>query len=54
MKTLSNIFTAILCAFLLWVGLSWVDIVSDNLSQAPNHSDLNAFVLLVNFAEEEN
>lgn len=54
MKNLSNIFTAIMCAFLLWLGVSWIDVVSDNLSTDPQHSNINAFVLLVDFMEEEN
>ena len=52
MKTLSYISTAIVCIFLLWICLSWIDVVSDNLSRYPQHADLNAFVLLVDFIEE--
>ena len=30
----------------LWIGLSWIDIIADNTTTA-NHHPLNAFVLLV-------
>jgi hypothetical protein len=38
--------------FLLWVALSWVDIIADNLKENPEHSNINAFVLLTNYMEE--
>ena len=54
MKKLSYISTAIICAFILWIGASWIDVVSDNLSTDPQHANINAFVLLTELMEEEN
>lgn len=32
--------------FLLWLGLSWLDIVADNNTIQPVHNNFNLFVLL--------
>lgn len=34
----------------LWIGLSWIDIIADNTTTA-NHHPLNAFVLLAESAK---
>lgn len=38
-------FIVISTAFLLWGALSWIDVVSDNNTPNPQHSDLNMFVM---------
>lgn len=53
MVKLENILAGICCAFILWLALSYVDIISDNLKENPKHSNLNAFVLLVDYMGEE-
>ena len=52
MNKVSIFFACVVAVFLLWFGLSWLDVVTDNLSQHPQHSKYNAFVLLVEFAEQ--
>mgnify|MGYP006978909893 FL=1 len=32
--------------FMVWLLLSWVDIVADNSTPNPHHSEYNAFVLM--------
>lgn len=46
MIKIANIFAGIMAAFLLWVGLSWVDVVADNLQPDPRHSEFNFFVVI--------
>ena len=38
---------------MLWAFFSWVDVVSDNCSPNPQHSDLNLFVLMTESAKED-
>ena len=45
-KFLSIAVTVISCAFLLWVGASWVDIIADNTEPNPVHRTDNIFVFL--------
>ena len=40
------IYWAIGILFLLWVALSYIDVIVDNCSTNPHHSDFNFFVLL--------
>lgn len=40
--------------FLLWICISWVDVVSDNTRPNSEHSNLNAFVLFTELWESEN
>ena len=51
MKTIGNIIKYTIAvasiAFLLWVTISWVDVVSDNLSPNPQHADWNIFSMMV-------
>jgi len=42
---------ALVSAFLLWVAISYIDIVTDNITDNPQHSNLNAFVLLLDYME---
>ena len=32
--------------FIMWLLLSWVDIIADNNTSNPHHSEYNAFVLM--------
>jgi hypothetical protein len=45
-KLIANTAALIIAVLLLWIAFSYIDIVSDNNSVAPAHSNLNAFVLL--------
>lgn len=47
-----NIMVAFAALFLLWIGLSWVDVVSDNLEPEPRHSKYNFFVVLTTTWED--
>lgn len=45
-KLAGTIFSAVCIAGLLWVGLSWLDIVVDNTTTA-NHASWNLFRLML-------
>ena len=53
MKIIGKVITGICALFLLWAFFSWVDVVSDNCSPNPQHSDLNLFVLMTGSAKED-
>lgn len=53
MKIIGKVITGICALFLLWVFFSWVDVVSDNCSPNPQHSDLNLFVLITESTKED-
>lgn len=53
MDKIGNIFAGIAFAFLLWIAVSWVDVVSDNLKPAPEHSNINFFVIMTTLWGEE-
>lgn len=53
MDKIGNIFAGIMCAFLLWVAVSWVDVIADNLQPKPRHSEYNFFVVMTTFWEDE-
>jgi hypothetical protein len=38
--------------FLLWICISWVDVISDNTRPDSRHSDLNFFNVLVTIWED--
>lgn len=46
MLKIENIIPAIMILFLLWLGISWIDVIADNLQPAPVHSDMNFFVII--------
>lgn len=46
-KWLGRIWCLLNVLFILWIAASWVDIVWDNCSPNPVHSEYNAFVILV-------
>lgn len=49
-KTVIYILSIIIIA---WFAFSFIDIVSDNNSQEPQHANINAFVLITEGGEEE-
>ena len=55
---MKNIISSVACGvaalFLVWLFLSWCDVVTDNLQEHPEHSKYNAFAVLVEIAEEVN
>lgn len=53
MTKLSYILAGICCALFLWVCISWVDVIADNLEPEPSHSDYNFFVVLTTLWEDE-
>lgn len=53
MQKLSYIIAGFWCALLLWVGLSWLDVIVDNTSPEPHHSDYNFFVVMTTIWEDE-
>lgn len=53
MKTLKYIFYGIVAAFIIWIAASYIDIISDNLTENPKHSEYNAIVLFVDCIGEE-
>lgn len=53
MKIIGKVITGICALFLLWAFFSWVDVVSDNCSPNPQHSDLNLFVMMTKDAKED-
>lgn len=52
-KIIKNIVLAASILLIIWVGLSWADIVADNNDPNPVHSKYNLFVLLLPEEEEE-
>ena len=53
MYKIANIFAGIMAAFLLWLCFSWADVVTDNLKPAPEHSNINFFVVISTLWEEK-
>lgn len=53
MDKIGNIFSGIMIVFLLWVCVSWVDVVTDNLKPEPRHSDINFFVVITDIWGDE-
>ena len=55
MKKLGKILSGIVCVWfvvlMLWLGLSWMDIVADNCTPNPVHHPYNAFVVLTEMSE---
>ena len=48
---LFNIICAVGAAFLLWCGFSFCDVIADNNSPNPTHSEYNIFCLINDFNE---
>ena len=53
MDKLSLFIGIVSAVFVLWFFLSWVDVVSDNIEENPQHSKHNAFVVLAELMEGE-
>lgn len=54
MKWFGRIVVMLEVVFLLWLFVSWVDIIADNTQPNPQHSQYNAFVMMVENFEEKN
>ena len=54
MKWFGRIVVMLEVVFLLWLFVSWVDIIADNTQPNPHHSQYNAFVMMVENFEEKN
>lgn len=39
--------------FLIWICLSWVDVIADNTTPEPRHSDANFFVVMTDIWKDE-
>ena len=46
MKWFGRVVVMLEVVFLLWLFVSWVDIVADNTQPNPTHSKYNAFVMM--------
>ena len=46
MKTLKYIGGGLMAVLLIWMLVSWADIVADNSYPNPQHSEYNLFVLM--------
>lgn len=53
MKIIGKVIIGICALFLLWAFFSWVDVVSDNCSPNPQHSDLNLFIMMTESTKED-
>lgn len=43
---MKKLYTIISIALIMWLLVSWVDVVADNTHAGAKHSEYNAFVLL--------
>ena len=50
MRVLEYVIATISVVFMLWVGISFVDVVADNTTNA-NHTNWNAFVIFTEMAK---
>ena len=46
MKKIVNMLTILCIALIIWIGVSFVDIVSDNNNPNPNHHEYNFFSVI--------
>lgn len=53
MEAVKRIFAGLGAAFLVWIAASYIDVISDNITPEPQHSNINAFVLFYNAISEE-
>ena len=53
-KALIIIGWIITIAFIVWIGASFIDIIADNCTLNPVHSNYNFFIKLVEFGEKIN
>lgn len=40
--------------FLIWICLSWVDVIADNTTPEPRHSNANFFVVMTDIWKDGN
>lgn len=53
MRILSFIWFSVCVVLVAWLAVSYLDVISDNITEHPEHSNLNAFVLLYDAISEE-
>lgn len=53
MKTFTTIFYTLIIALAVWMGASFIDIISDNNEHNPEHSDLNFFKVMLELTESD-
>ena len=53
MKIISAVFVSFCVILTAWLAVSYLDIISDNITPEPQHSNINAFVLFYNAISEE-
>lgn len=46
MKKIKYLIIAIILLFVVWVTISYIDIISDNYSPNPDHSKYNLFTIV--------
>ena len=49
-RALSNVLLLLSCLFMLWLFVSWAEVVSKNLTPNPTYSSWNAWVLITEVA----
>lgn len=52
MKVIKAICIGMFAALLIWLFVSWMDIVTDNCHPNPTHSRYNAFVLMTTSVDD--
>ena len=45
-KAIEAIFIIVSILFILWAGISWIEVISKNLEPNPQYSPVNLFTLL--------
>lgn len=53
LKFLEKALLIVSCMLILWGFLSWCDIVADNCSPNPQHSEYNLFVIACGWEENK-
>ena len=51
-KIIKTVVLVISIAFILWLFVSWAEVVSKNLKPNPTYSEWNAFVLMTEYMKE--
>lgn len=53
MKITTAVWLSFCVLLTAWLAVSYLDIISDNITPDPQHSNINAFVLFYNAISEE-
>lgn len=51
-KIIKTVVLVISIAFILWLFVSWAEVVSKNLKPNPTYNEWNAFVLMTEYMKE--